>query len=584
MDQRMSRKMMMAGVDRQELLRQKKRESRAYAMRKEDTPICDTLMSKTNGSRSGIILQQDNNLNSEPAANQPSTSAEQPQSAQRNFVSLPVLAKTLDRYGVSDRAGAAIASAVLKDFKIISKDDNHHVIDRYKIRRARDSERQKLQNEQNKAVVLQGLYFDGRKDKTLMFVDNRKRTTLEEHIVLLQEPDSKYLGHISPVSGSANNILKSMLNFFESSSISIDALEAIGCDGTNSNTGHKGGVITLLEHHLKRPLQWFICQLHANELPLRHLLQHLDGSTTGPRAFQGSIGKALNQCEKLPVVPFKIINSKFPEITSNDLGADQKYLFDICQVIITGTCSEGMSKRDPGKLNHSRWLTTANRILRLYTATTKPSEELIILTTFIIKVYAPMWFNIKLHSSCIYGAKHVFETIQLCGYLPEAQKSIVYPVIQRNGYFGHPENLLLCMLWDDCFNIRKLASLKILKARRGENIMYVRSFVIPKFNFAATKYYDIIDWQNITYQEPPVTKGLSEEQLLQVVADPHSSVLSYTKNYPSHTQAVERAVKLVTQVSNTVCDQNRRDGVIRSTLESRAAMPKFETKKDFDHK
>lgn len=66
-------------------------------------------------------------------------------------------------------------------------------------------------------------------------------------------------------------------------------LICIGCDGTNVNTGIKGGVIRLIELELKRPLQWFICQLHGNELTLRHLFQYLDGGTTGPHNFSGSM-------------------------------------------------------------------------------------------------------------------------------------------------------------------------------------------------------------------------------------------------------------------------------------------------------
>jgi len=42
----------------------------------------------------------------------------------------------------------------------------------------------------------------------------------------------------------------------------------MGCDGTNVNTGAVGGVIRLLEEHLNRPLQWLVCMMHANELPL----------------------------------------------------------------------------------------------------------------------------------------------------------------------------------------------------------------------------------------------------------------------------------------------------------------------------
>jgi len=73
----------------------------------------------------------------------------------------------------------------------------------------------------------------------------------------------------------------------------LDSLIAVGCDGTNVNTGNAGGIIALLEKHLNKPLQWLVCQLHANELPLRHLLKYLDGETCGPRAFKGVIGKQL---------------------------------------------------------------------------------------------------------------------------------------------------------------------------------------------------------------------------------------------------------------------------------------------------
>lgn len=359
-------------------------------------------------------------------------------------------------------------------------------------------------------------------------------------------------------------------------------MQAIGCDGTNTNTEHKGGIVTLLEKHLNKPLQWFICQLHGNELPLRHLLSHLDGQTTGPRALSGPIGKALQQCEKLPVVKFNRINSTLPDIPSRDLSTDQKYMYDICQAIITGTCSENLSKRDPGKLNHSRWLTTANRVLRLYVASINPSANLVTLATFITKVYVPMWFDIKLHPSCIYGAQHIFKTIKLCEYLSNELKTIVHDVIQRNGYFGHMENLLLCMLWDDRKQIRELAYRKIIKARNNKMNIGIREFVVPKFNFSATDYIELLDWQNIDYYEPPVTTDLSEDQLKEIVHEPESSIISYIQKIPCHTQAVERAVKLVSEASLAVCDSNRRDGMIRSKLDSRAIMPKFENKKDFN--
>ena len=129
---------------------------------------------------------------------------------------------------------------------------------------------------------MRGLYFDGRKDRTLINIKEgnnfHRRTITEEHIALVQQPEGTYVGHTTPSSGSAANIASSIVEYL--SLHNVEKLVAIGCDGTVVNTGQKGGVIRLIEQKLKRPLQWFTCQLHANELLLRHFLQHIDGSKT----------------------------------------------------------------------------------------------------------------------------------------------------------------------------------------------------------------------------------------------------------------------------------------------------------------
>jgi len=100
-----------------------------------------------------------------------------------------------------------------------------------------------------------------------------------------------------------------------------------------------------------------------------------------------------------------------------------------------------------------------------------------------MKVYAPVWFAIKRQSSCRYGTLHLFQTILKSRYLSQDLKSIIDPVIQRNAYFAHPENILLCMLADDRKTIRELAMRRILKARSEE--YEIRRFTIPLLNFQA---------------------------------------------------------------------------------------------------
>ena len=61
---------------------------------------------------------------------------------QQNRVTLKELAMVCERYEVSDRAGAAIASATLKAFGIVTKEDKRYVVDRSKLRRERQKYRE----------------------------------------------------------------------------------------------------------------------------------------------------------------------------------------------------------------------------------------------------------------------------------------------------------------------------------------------------------------------------------------------------------------------------------------------------------
>ena len=63
----------------------------------------------------------------------------------------------------------------------------------------------------------------------LEVIDNvkHKRTVIEELVVLVQEPESHYVGHFTPASGSAAAITSRIFSFLETSSISIDDIVAL---------------------------------------------------------------------------------------------------------------------------------------------------------------------------------------------------------------------------------------------------------------------------------------------------------------------------------------------------------------------
>ncbi|GBN96416.1 hypothetical protein AVEN_10920-1 [Araneus ventricosus] len=103
-------------------------------------------------------------------------------------------------------------------------------------------------------------------------------------------------------------------------------------------------------------------------------------------------------------------------------------------------------------LYHARWPTRANRILRLYVSVESPSENLVILASNVVKVYAPACFPIKIRPYCKDRGRHLLKLIR---YLPTELKAKIDLVIQRNIYFAHPENLLIAMLTDSEPHIRE---------------------------------------------------------------------------------------------------------------------------------
>ncbi len=246
-----------------------------------------------------------------------------------------------------------------------------------------------------------------------------------------------------------------------------------------------------------------MCLLHANELPLRHLFLSLEGTTTGPNSSSGGIGQKLGKCLDFNPAAFEVIPTELQKVNLDLLRTDQKYLYEIYSAIATGLVSPSLASRDPGKLAHSRWLTCANRILRLIIGTVKPPENLKQLVLFIIKVYAPTWFDIKSMPSCKHGPVHVFNMVKRSLYLREDLKSIVFKTVQRNAYFAHPEYMLLAMLQDDASQIRELALRRVSDARKGTPAEKLLEFCIPELQVNAANYYDLIDWANVKVTEPP---------------------------------------------------------------------------------
>ncbi|GBO32736.1 hypothetical protein AVEN_62888-1 [Araneus ventricosus] len=135
----------------------------------------------------------------------------------------------------------------------------------------------------------------------------------------------------------------------------------------------------------------------------------------------------------------------------------------------------------------------------MYLSEESPTPELQELVVFILKSYAPKWFSIKTSKYFTEGPKLVYQSIQSSRYLPDDLRNILYPVIERNGFYAHPKHLMLAMIQDNTKHIRELGLRRFLKARQLDHI---RTFMPPKLNFKAQDNSEIINWMACGLSSP----------------------------------------------------------------------------------
>ncbi|KAF8785185.1 hypothetical protein HNY73_010759 [Argiope bruennichi] len=132
-----------------------------------------------------------------------------------------LLTAIADRIGIIDRAAASIASATLQDLGVITEEDKTYVIGRMKIRRTRSTNRRVLikDNRYPQITENRGLFFDGRKDITIVKEKRSsklyKKVISEVHVSLIREPNSRFLGHVTPKSGTGKDMADSIMEILK---------------------------------------------------------------------------------------------------------------------------------------------------------------------------------------------------------------------------------------------------------------------------------------------------------------------------------------------------------------------------------
>lgn len=112
-----------------------------------------------------------------------------------------------------------------------------------------------------------------------------------------------YLGRVSPSSGHTKEIAILLLDFLDTSGVHTSKFVTVGCLYSEDERS-----LGLVGKNLNIEVQYLVCLMHADELPVRHLMRVLECVTTGSDSFVDSIGSKLVECDKLLIVAFQLIH------------------------------------------------------------------------------------------------------------------------------------------------------------------------------------------------------------------------------------------------------------------------------------
>jgi len=462
-------------------------------------------------------------------------------------------------------ATATIASSFLKDLIAaghLSPEMAYLACDPSKVRRARKgamATAKKTDMDKHQTEKIEGISYDGRRDKhTRAMVPDatgklKMRMITEEHESVTEEPSGKYLAHFVPEKPvhpekPSLKVAQQMYGILEERD-SLDSVNFLGGDSTNPNTGWKGGSHAHLEMMLKRRLFWAICQLHTNELPLRHLIAALDGPTSSDKGFSGPVCSLLSKVNEMPYNPnFRAMPGgedliSLPEEVVAKMSTDQKACYNLVQAVKAGSLPPAQQEMRCGPICHARWLTTAQRIIYMWTRdhglTGEALKVLETLVKFCLQHYFKLFFDIKVKHLIVDAPYHILTSLRILKTQPKKVRDAITFYVRTGSWYSHPECLLLSLLASTNPEDRQFAVSQILKLRKGDDLgdNSVRPRKTPKLNLSATSLTMLISWKAGEVQEPSFTCSIPTREIIGFVETPYNP-----PKFNCHTQSTERSV------------------------------------------
>src|SRR6218665_2288308 len=103
-----------------------------------------------------------------------------------------------------------------------------------------------------------------------------------------------------------------------------------------------------------------------------------------------------------------------------------------------------------GPVSHSRWLTTANRFCHIYVSkhglSGKTLINLRLIVEYVVSVYYPCWFNIKVKYSWVEGPHHVLFQLQQLRLQGSGIVDVVLPTVKHSVWHAFSEMIIQTLL------------------------------------------------------------------------------------------------------------------------------------------
>ena len=523
-----------------------------------------------------------------------------------NTVDIFQIAMVALKYKVSAPAATAIVNTTVLCFFGASEDHRHLLISVGKMEFAMENERKRRLEVRNLvAQNLDGFGFDGRIDretKTLKLIGNRNYVVpggSEKHITIVGHPWNNYLSHIlvppkkndetrSPAKIESDILLEELVSV----GAKKEKIEFIQSDSEPTNTGAYGGVIYFTEVSLGRKLNVSICLLHINELPWKLLVKLLGCRTLSDEKWEGPIGALIPKASTLP------FNENFEQITGpplpdltpeqeKNISRDQKMLYRLARLILTGKEVPNLESLNMGAAHNARWLNLCTIMLRIWVShhnLDKDSvDKLRTICEWILRVYVPMWFRVTRAPEMKNGSWHYFEMIKslkLVNLRRPLQmlkgrgknRALTDTTIEQeikdnlihNSYWLHSESILTSLLSsereaDRVFAVNRISTIRSKQENQEIGDMRPRNRINPtNINWDAEELSMVISLDDYQH-EPALTCKIASKDLKEFIKTPLE-----VKNWPSHTQAVERNVQNVTEASKQYATKEKQAGSILS--------------------